>query len=123
MTEQDVTIETLVGRVFSAQHISKLRHWTSSNAAQHAALAYFYDSTDEALDALVESWQGHFDTVVGDVDVPNPEVKNIRDYISDEADWIEANRDEIAQDSPHIANLVDALVAVYTKTKDMLRRT
>lgn len=116
-------IEELVGRVFAAQHISKLHHWATNNAAQHAALAYFYDSSDDALDALVESWQGHFDTVIGEVEVPNPEVKKIREYISDEADWIESNREEIAGDSAHIGNLVDSLVTVYTKTKDMLRRT
>lgn len=123
MIEKDVTIEMLVGKVFASQIASKLHHFTTSSDSQHRALKYFYSASDEAMDNLVECWQGHFNTVLADVDIVHPDIKDITAHLREEADWIEAYRDEIAGESAHIANLVDALVSVYTKTIDMMRRS
>lgn len=114
-------IEQLVGRVFAARNIAHIQHFTTKSYAAHQALGEFYEEVIEALDQLVECYQGQFD-VIGDVDIAHPEVKDIVAHLREEADWIEANRDEIAGDSSSVGNLVDNLVSVYTRTVFKLSR-
>jgi hypothetical protein len=114
-------IEELAGRVFAARNIAHLQHFTTRSYAQHQALGEFYEQVIDALDELVECYQGQFD-VIGDVEIPMPEVKKIADYLREEADWIESNRMEIAADSESVASLVDVLVNVYTRTIFKLTR-
>lgn len=114
-------IEELVGRVFAARNIAHLQHFTTRSYAQHMALGEFYEDVISALDELVECYQGQFD-VIGDVEVPMPDVEDVTAYLRDESDWIEANCEEIAADSQSIANLVDNLVSVYTRTVYKLER-
>ena len=76
------------------------------------ALGAFYDGVIDALDTLVEAYQGQF-ALLGQVEFPAPEVTDILDHLQEEADWIESNRDEISGGSSSVANLVDSLVAVY----------
>jgi hypothetical protein len=48
-------------------------------------------------------------------------VDDIRAHLADRADWIESNRDLIAQNSESLGALVDNLVTVYTHAVYMLR--
>jgi hypothetical protein len=109
-------ITELVSRVFSARNISHIHHWKTKSYAQHVALGGFYDGVIDSVDAIVENFQGLYGDI-GDVEaISGKAPKDIVKYLSDEADWIEANRDEITQGSDSLGNLVDNLVNTYTKT-------
>lgn len=108
-------IESLIPRVFSARDIANKAHWRSKNNAEHLSLGEFYDAVIDALDTLVEAYQGAFGLVEPEVpeviDMPD----NLADYLREEADWIEVNREQIANEHNAIGNLVDVLTAVYLK--------
>lgn len=90
-------------------------HWSTGSYAEHCCLGAFYDNVIEAIDAIVENYQGMY----GKIDrfsVNTEPVTNIREYLQNEADWIESNRDAICNDSPSIGALIDDLVSVYTRT-------
>lgn len=108
-------IEELIGRAFGARNLAHVRHFTTKSYAQHIALGEFYAAVIEAVDALVECYQGQFG-LIGEVSVMQPDADDLVDYLREEADWIEANRDAISNESSSIGNLVDNLVAVYLKT-------
>jgi len=112
-------ISELAARAFAARDVAHRQHWATKSYAEHMALGVFYDAVITAVDALVENYQGLY----GKIDtfqVETRPVKDIAAYLQDEADWIEANRDEIAQGSASIGNLVDGLTSIYTKTVYLL---
>lgn len=108
-------ISELAARVFAARDIAHREHWKTKSYAAHVALGSFYDDVIEAIDAIVEAYQGQF-APIESFDVKTERVSDIAAYLQEECDWIEANRSEIANDSPCIENLVDTLTAVYCKT-------
>lgn len=108
-------IEELIGRTFAARNIAHVQHLTTRSYAQHQALGQFYEDLIPAVDQVVECWIGHFGPI-GDVEIGHPDTKDIAAFLREEADWIDANRDEISGDSQHVGNLVDAVTAVYTRT-------
>lgn len=108
-------IEELVGRVFATRNATHLAHWKTKSYAQHVALGDFYDGLIEKLDSIVEMYQGA-SGLIGSVEVPTTNTKNIIAHIRDEADWIADNRDEIADDVDAVKNVIDELVGLYLTT-------
>lgn len=107
-------IEELAARVFAARDIAHRAHWASSSYLEHMALGEFYEDVIPAVDAVVEAYQGAF-FKIDSFEVQTEPVVEVADYLRDESDWIESNRDAIANDSQAVAALVDVLVAVYLK--------
>ena len=108
-------ISELAARTFSASVVAHREHWSTNSYAAHVALGAFYDEVIDAIDAIVESYQG----IYGKIEPFNVETTaagDILEYLVDEADWIDVNRDEIIQGSANLGNLVDTLSAVYSKT-------
>lgn len=102
----------LIARTFATRNAAHLEHFRTKSYAAHMALGEFYESLVGAVDALVEAYQGS-SGLVGQVIVIDTEFSI--DHLKEEADWIEVNRDEIADGSDAVANLVDAVTAVYLK--------
>jgi len=115
-------IEELITRVFAVRNVTHLAHWKTRSYAAHMALGSFYESVVEALDGIVECYQGES----GLVSVPAGRVISARitevapddvvDLLRDEADWIQANREEIAGNNSALQNLIDELLAQYYTT-------
>jgi hypothetical protein len=116
MAKDEVTIEVIAGRVFQARDVAHRQHWITTSYAQHVALGAFYDDVITAIDAVIENYQGMFNTRIGLFDVTTEPVKDIVAYLTDEQDWIESHIDELSQGSPSIGNLIQSLVSVYSKT-------
>ena len=95
-------------------------HWLAVTKAEHQALNDFYDDVIEALDTLVENYIGLFSPFPFDPPVLGA-ITDIKKHLSDRGDWIEANRDLIANGSDSLGALVDNLVTVYTHAVYMLR--
>jgi hypothetical protein len=113
-------IEELASRAFQARNIAHRAHWASKSYAEHVALGAFYDDVIEAVDSIVEEYQGLYATRLDAFIVKDMDVKDLVDYLTAEADWIEENREDISQGSPSIQNLIDNLTSVYTKTVFLL---
>lgn len=114
------TIEQLASRVFAARDIAHRAHWRTGSYSAHMALNAFYDDVLEAVDSLVECYQGKFG-LIGSFDVATEPIADVAAYLSEEATWLQSVRDEIAAGSTPIQNLVDALIEVYLVTVYKLR--
>lgn len=107
-------IEQLVARVFQARTIAHREHLKTGSYAQHMALGSFYDDIIDAIDAIVETYQGRY----GIITIPKIEDKTvggIAEYILNEAMWMENNRAKFASCNA-VLNLIDSLTAIYLTT-------
>lgn len=105
-------IEQLVSRVFYARNLAHWSHWRTKSYAQHQALGQFYDDVIEALDTLVEAYQGAFD-IIGDIPAPTAKGSEVLPILRSDAKWIEEHHEEICEGNRAVANLIDTLTGVY----------
>jgi DNA-binding ferritin-like protein len=108
-------IEELISRVFYTRNVAHWQHWRAKGAgsySKHKALGNFYDDVIEALDPLVEAYQGAFD-LVGTIPAPPKAKDDILAHLEGEAAWIEEHHEDICQGNRAVANLIDGLTAVY----------
>lgn len=113
-------IEDLISRVFHSRNLAHWTHWRTSSYAQHKALGKFYDDVIEALDDIVEAYQGAFE-LVGTIPAPGKGESDILKHLETEVAWIEENHDKICKGNRAVANLIDALGDVYLSTIYKLR--
>ena len=79
------------------------------------ALGEFYEALPEAIDEIVETYQGGFDLIGVGKAVAYP-VEDIIERIGEEGKWIAKHREEIARDNEALENLLDGLVGTYMRT-------
>jgi len=110
-------IEPLIARVFYTRNIAHVTHWRSQSFSQHMSLGEFYDEVIEKLDSFVESYQGRFELISGNIPAPAivPGLDIIAQLQSD-ADFIQANRMELSQGVDALGNLLDDLSDTYLHT-------
>lgn len=116
-------IEELISRVFYARNLAHFEHWTANGVgayARHQALGKFYDEVIEALDTLVEAYQGAFE-LVGPVKAPKTKADEILLVLIEDAEWIEKNHEKICKGNRAVANLIDGVTGVYLSTIYKLR--
>lgn len=116
-------IEELIARVFYARNVAHFEHWRAHGVggyARHIALGEFYDGVIDALDALVEAYQGAFE-LVGPVRAPKTKAEDILLILDEDAAWIEKNHDKICKGNRAVANLIDVVTSVYLTTTYKLR--
>jgi hypothetical protein len=113
-------IEDLISRVFHSRNLAHWNHWRTKSYAQHKALGHFYDDVIEALDDIVEAYQGAFD-LVSTIPAPDKTDNDILKHLETEAAWIEENHEGICKGNRAIANQIDALSGVYLSTVYKLR--
>ena len=117
-------IEQLISRVFYARNLAHFEHWRVSDAdeefghgsyAKHVALGAFYDEVIDALDNLVEAYQGAFD-LIGAIPAPKDTPSDALKALEGDAAWIEEHHEDICQGNRAVANLIDTLTGVYLST-------
>lgn len=110
-------IEELIHRVFCSRNAAHLAHWRTKSFAQHQALGSFYDDIIDATDKLVEAYMGASGKVIGEVEVPAlPPIKDILKHLSEEVNWIDEHRSEIADGVAALENIVDEIASLYLTT-------
>lgn len=110
-------MEDLIKRIFCTRNCVHMAHWQTKSFAEHEALGAFYDDIIDAIDKLVEAHMGAAGKVIDSFEVPAAKpAKNILSHLSDEANWINENREQIASDIPALENIVDEITAIYLKT-------
>jgi hypothetical protein len=116
-------IEELISRVFYARNVAHFEHWTANGVgayARHKALGNFYEDVIEALDSLVEAYQGAYE-LIGPVRAPKTKATDIMLILVEDADWIEKNHEKICKGNRAVANLIDGVTGVYLTATYKLR--
>jgi DNA-binding ferritin-like protein len=116
-------IEQLIARVFYARNLAHFEHWRAKgdgSFAKHMALGEFYDGIIDALDSLVEAYQGAFE-LIGNIPVPDTSKTAILAALEADADWIEAHHEDICKGNRAVANLIDSVTGQYLSTIYKLR--
>ena len=116
-------IEQLIARVFYARNLAHFEHWRATGTgsyAKHQALGSFYEEVIEAIDDLVEAYQGAFD-LIGNIPAPEVAKGDVLKTLEADAAWIEENHEDICQGNRAVANLIDSLTGVYLSTIYKLR--
>lgn len=108
-------IEQLIARVFYTRNLAHWNHWRATGAgsyAKHKALGSFYDDVIEALDDLVEAYQGAF-SLIGSIPSYTPKKTELLAILEEDAAWIETNHEAICNGNRAVANLIDTLTGTY----------
>lgn len=116
-------IEQLISRVFYARNVAHFEHWRAKGAgsyAKHKALGKFYDEVINAIDNLIEAYQGAFD-LIGNIPAPEALKGDVLALLEGDAAWIEENHEAICMGNRAVANLIDTLTGVYLSTIYKLR--
>jgi DNA-binding ferritin-like protein len=116
-------IEQLISRVFYARNCAHFQHWRATGTgsfSKHMALGTFYDEIIEAIDDLVEAYQGAFN-LIGNIPAPTDTNSDILSLLEGDAAWIEEHHEDICQGNRAVANLIDTLTGVYLSTIYKLR--
>lgn len=116
-------IEELIARVFYARNVAHFEHWRAKGEgsfAKHMALGEFYEEVIEAIDDLVEAYQGAFD-LIGNIPAPPAKGGDALAVLRSDAQWIEENHEAICEGNRAVANLIDSLTGVYLSTIYKLR--
>ena len=116
-------IEKLIARVFYARNVAHFEHWRATGTgsfAKHSALGSFYDDVIDAIDSLVEAYQGAFD-LIGSIPVPETPGGDVLKLLEGDADWIEKNHEDICRGNRAVANLLDSVTGTYLSTIYKLR--
>jgi len=116
-------IEQLISRVFYARNVAHFQHWRATGTgsyAKHKALGKFYNEIIEAIDGLIEAYQGAFE-LVGNIPAPTDTNSDILKLLEGDAAWIEEHHEDICKGNRAVANLVDTVTGVYLSTIYKLR--
>lgn len=114
-------MEELVSRVFATRNALHLKHWATTSYAAHVALGDLYNALVDKLDDAVEMYQGATDEIVSKAK-PRDVGGDLLEHLRDEAEWIEANLDEISGGVKAVENVLQDLSGVYFKTIYKLSR-
>lgn len=115
-------IDELISRTFAMRDAAHREHFRTTSYARHMALGEFYAALPDAVDALVEAYQGMFD-LVGDFDVKLTVGEyDIEAEMKDDIDWLQATRDDVCQEDPSLLALLDDIVNLYQRTLYKLKR-
>jgi hypothetical protein len=116
-------IEQLISRVFYARNLAHFAHWRAKgdgSYAKHKALGKFYDGVIDAIDDVVEAYQGAYD-LIGAIPVPGEMGKDVLKCLEADAKWIEENHEKICRGNRAVGNLIDTLTGVYLSAIYKLR--
>jgi hypothetical protein len=113
-------IEQLISRVFYARNVAHFEHWRTESYSEHKALGKFYDNIIDAIDKLVEAYQGAF-SLIGNIPAPKVTEPDVLKLLEADAEWIEEHHEDICKGNRAVANLVDGVTEVYLTTIYKLR--
>jgi hypothetical protein len=113
-------IEQLISRVFYARNVAHFEHWRTESYSEHKALGKFYDNIIDAIDKLVEAYQGAF-SLIGNIPAPEVTERDVLKLLEADAEWIEEHHEDICKGNRAVANLIDGVTEVYLTTVYKLR--
>lgn len=113
-------IQELIARVFSARNSAHLEHWRTTSYAAHTALGEFYELIPDALDTLVEEYQGNWGIITG-ISLKERSGDTIA-LLVDDAAWMAKNSDTICQEIEALENRLQEVISLYLRALYKLNR-
>ena len=113
-------IEELVTRVFATRNIVHLAHWKIRSGFHHEVLGELYGGLIDGIDSIVESYQGQFNTLIGNVSLKAPAKAELVAHLREDLDWITENEEAITKGNRALGNLVQALCNTYQSALNKL---
>jgi hypothetical protein len=120
-SSEELTLESIAGKLTHFQEQLHLLHWQTTSYAQHQALGALYDYVHDFKDGLVEKLMGYLNKRPGIFKIeplsnatPMVVVENLCMFASDLKAYGEANKFH------DVCNLADALSGEAAKTKFLL---
>ena len=98
----------------------KVMHWGTESYAQHNAFGTTYETIEEGLDALVESYQGYHGRIDFECSCDLPGFKNVEceSWLDSILDCLNSLRGEFKESD--LQNMADELIASVSKLKYLL---
>ena len=114
--------EIVLGQLFQSRDILHLTHLATTSYAEHKALNKAYDQLLDLVDSLIESYYGTIGKRLN-IKIPASEYMNANAHITYIKDYIVKHRGVFGKDNTHLQNIIDEIVALYSKTQYLLSLT
>jgi hypothetical protein len=114
--------EICLGLLFQSRDIVHLTHLATVGYAEHKALNELYDGLLDLTDDLCETYFGTIGKRLN-IKIPASEYMNARTHCIFMKDYIMKHRGVFGAENTHIQNILDEVLALYTKTLYLLTLT
>lgn len=111
--------EIVLGQLFQSRDIMHLTHLGTTSYAEHKALNNAYEGLLDLIDDLIESYYGTTGKRLN-IKIPASEYVNARAHITYIKDYIMKHRTVFGKDNTHLQNIIDEIIALYSKTLYLL---
>ena len=110
-----VTIGEFFLKLLHAVTNAHLLHLQTKSYAEHKALQGYYDKLPDAIDSLIEQYQGAYQKIIEYPNMYEPPKADALQEITSIRDFIVANR-AVVGDYTSLQNEVDALLSIVEST-------
>jgi hypothetical protein len=114
--------EICLGLLFQSRDIVHLTHLQTTSLAEHKALNKLYEGLLDLTDELIETYFGTIGKRLN-VKIPASEYMNAKAHCIFMKDYIMQHRGIFGKENTHIQNILDEIIALYTKTLYLLSLT
>jgi hypothetical protein len=114
--------ELVLGQLFQSRDIMHLTHLGTTSYAEHQALKLAYEGLLDLLDDLIESYFGTTGKRLN-IKIPASEYVNAKAHITYIKDYVMKHRGVFGKDNTHLQNIIDEIIALYSKTLYLLSLT
>ena len=118
--QDDTALAGLIAKVFATRNLLHFSHWMTGSYAAHMAMGDLYDEVIDAIDDVVECYQGAFGKLspealtTSQTSFPLADAGIIERVKGDMA-WVAANREAVTHGDSSLSNLVDVLIGAMQK--------
>jgi len=111
-------IKGLLSMLMSGQVCLRLIHWNTNSYAEHKAIGKLYDQLADLTDSLAEAYMGIYGRF-GNMPCQHTELPDAVTYVAEMADYIQAMRAELPNDT-QLQNIVDEIASAVDSTNYLL---
>lgn len=111
--------EIVLGQLFQSRDIMHLTHLGTTSYAEHKALNNAYEELLDLIDDLIESYYGTTGKRLN-IKIPASEYVNAKAHITYIKDYIMKHRTVFGKENTHLQNIIDEIIALYSKTLYLL---
>lgn len=111
--------ELVLGQLFQSRDIIHLTHLATTSYAEHKALNGLYDSLLDLVDDLIEAYYGTIGKRLN-IKIPASEYMNAQTHIKYIKEYLMKHREVFGKDNTHLQNIIDEIIALYSKTQYLL---
>lgn len=111
--------EIVLGQLFQSRDIMHLTHLGTTSYSEHKALNNAYEGLLDLIDDLIESYYGTTGKRLN-IKIPASEYVNAKAHITYIKDYIMKHRTVFGKENTHLQNIIDEIIALYSKTLYLL---